>query len=394
MVRVRPPLPLLAAVFALPALLPLAYRLVTPYGWWRDFDAVLCGGLQAAHGLPLYTAHPACPGLQPSDFVYPPQVAWLAAWAEQRIGVGALRLGFGLAQVGACLWLAWLMLARPLAHATRRDRIPALGLVIGVAIACGNIAVVCTALIAASLLLFPRTRAPFIAAVALFSAIKPTWAIYLLVLLLDKAPWRVRLLRAGAGVLALAAMAALVWRTGGPELAQWPDALARVLVPVNLGGGLLRLFANLGLPAQGPFALVAWTLFAGLMSLASLAIAEAHGGALEPDERWLLGLGLVQLINPRPMSYDLLAMAPALALVGFAAADVSPGFGQLARRWLLALCVIATAFGVVFLGGHAVVWTPILLAATVLCVGLPLAWRRLRGAPALLVLQAKGGSSA
>jgi hypothetical protein len=270
------------------------------------------------------------------------------------------------------------MFLRPMAHASTRDRLPALGLVIGVAIPCGNLAIACNALIALSLLCFPRTRAPFIAAVALICVIKPTYAIYLVVLLLDKVAWRDRIARAGLGALAVGAAGLAIVLTGGPEIAQWREALHRVLVPVNLGGGLLRLMANLGLETQGPAALAAFGLYAALMSIAGVAIAEARGGALAADERWLFGLGLVQLINPRPMSYDLLVLAPAVALMGFAAGGISPAFGALTRRWLLTLCIVATLFGAVFLGGHAMVWTPILLAFTLMGVGLALAWRRLR----------------
>jgi hypothetical protein len=384
----RAPLWLVALAFALPALLPLIWRLATGYWWWRDFDAVLCGGMQAARGLPLYAPHPACPGLQAADFVYPPQIAWLAAWAERHASLGALRTGFGLVHAGACLWLGWLMLLRPMAHASTRERLPGLGLVIGVAIACGNVAIGCHALAAASLLAFPRTRAPFIAAVALLAVIKPTYAIYLVVLLLDKAPWRERLIRAALGGLAVgAAWAAILW-TGGGEVGHWVEALTRVLIPVNMGGGLLRLMANLGLPSQGPAALAAFALYAPLMTIAGIAIAEAREPAFTAEERWLFGLGLVQLINPRPMSYDMVALAPTVALIGVAAGGVSPGFGRLIRRWILALCLIATALGAVFLGGHALVWTPILLAFTLMSVGLALAWRRLRPpAPAAAALE-------
>jgi len=240
------------------------------------------------------------------------------------------------------------------------------------------VAIACNALVAVSLLLFPRTRAPFIAAVALICWIKPTYAIYLVVLLLDKAPWRTRIVRAGLGALAVAAVGLAIVSTGGPEVAAWREALQRVLVPVNLGGGLLRLMANLGLPISGPPALAAFALYAALMTVAGIAIAEAREGAFAADERWLFGLGLVQLINPRPMSYDLLVLAPAVALIGVAAGGISPAFGALVRRWLLAMCIVATALGIVFLGGHAAVWTPILLAFTLMGVGLALAWRRLR----------------
>jgi hypothetical protein len=82
------------------------------------------------------------------------------------------------------------------------------------------------------------------------------------------------------------------------------------------------------------------------------------------------------------MSYDLLVLAPAVAMIVTASADLPTAFSALARRWVAGICIAACALGAVFLGGHAVVWTPILLALAVLAVGLALAWRRWPGAPA------------
>ena len=59
-------------------------------------------------------------------------------------------------------------------------------------------------------------------------------------LLLDDAPWRVRLGRAALGAVAAGAAGAAAAWTGGRQVAGWLEALQRVLVPVNLGGRLLR----------------------------------------------------------------------------------------------------------------------------------------------------------
>ena len=372
----------LALIFSPPLIVTLVWRAVTPWWWWRDFDAVICAGQRFAHHLPVYAAHPACAGLQPADFVYPPQVAWLAAPLAAHADPQALRLGFALVQAVACLWLGWLMLVRPLPHLSRRARIPALGLVDGGIIVCGNLAIACHALVAASLLVLKKSRWLFIAAVAAVSVLKPVYATYLVVLLLDAAPWRVRLTRTVAGVLALAALAGVIWATGGSELAAWKDALNRMVVHGKPGGGLVGLFAVLGLPTDGPAPLLAFGAFAGLMTVAGLAIAEARDGAFSADERWLFGLGLAQLINPRPMGYDLLVMAPLLAITGLAAGDLSPVAQAFARRWMLLACLAFWTLTNVFMGSTAAVVAPPLLSLGVLAVGLSLAWRRL---PALVV---------
>ena len=359
-------------------------RLATHYWWWRDFDAVLCAGVHVSQGLPIYVSNQSCAGLRPSDFVYPPQVAWLAARVVGLFRLSDLRLAFFALQAASCLWLGWLMFVRRVDHVSLRARIPALGLVAGGVIACGNLAIACHALVAASLFAFRRTRLPFIAAVALISVIKPVYATYLVVLLLDKVPWSTRLARGALGALVLAAVGVAILRTGGPELYAWQDALHRVVVDGKPGGGLLGVFALFGLPTQGPLALGAFLVFAALMTVAGVAIAEARGGGFSADERWLFGLGLATLINPRPMGYDFVVLAPAIAMVGLAASEISPAFGTLTRRWLLAVCILFWALTNAVMGGPAAAMAPLALSACFMAVGLALAWRRLRP-PALAV---------
>jgi hypothetical protein len=374
----RAPMWLLTLLFLPPLAVTLVVHLFDGYWWWRDFDAVLCAGLRAAKGLPIYAAHPSCPGLQPADYVYPPQIARLAAVVVGRVPVTELRAGFVAIQAVVVLWLGWLMLARPLANLTQRARIPALGIVDGGNVACGNIAIACHALVAASLLAFKRSRASFIVAVALISVIKPVYATYLVVLLLDKAPWRTRLLRGAAAALALAIAGVVVWRTAGAgELLAWQDALHRVVVHGKPGGGLLGLIARAGLPSQGLFPLAAFALYAGLMTLSGLAIVESKSVGFSADERWLFGLGLAMLINPRPLGYDFVVLAPAIAMTGLAAGEVSPRLGLVVRGWLLACCIGFWGFSTMLWGGQGAILLPPGLAIGVLAAGGPLAWRRL-----------------
>jgi hypothetical protein len=377
----RLPLWLLALICSPPLLVTLVWRQFDGSWWWRDFDAVLCAGVRHAQGLPIYAAHPACAGLGPADFVYPPQIAWLAAGIERFVGLADLRVGFAVVQIGVCLWLGWLMFLRPLEHLSLRARIPALALIDGGIIVCGNLAIACHALVAASLLGFRRTRLPFIAAVAAVSVLKPIYAIYLVVLLLDKAPWRVRLVRGGIGALALAAVGAAIWRTGGPEFGAWQEALHRVVVHGKPGGGLLGLFGLLGLPTTGVAPLAAFLLCAALLTICGLAIAEARGGSFSADERWLFGLGLAQLINPRPLGYDFVMLAPAIAMAAIAARDISPAVGRAARAWLTAACFAFWTLVNVGMGGQAALAATPMLSLGFLAVGLALVWRRLAPQP-------------
>ena len=334
---------MLALLFSPPLVAALVSRLFNGYWWWNDFDAMACAGVRAAHGLGIYAAHATCAGLRPADFVYPPQIAWAFAGLTQAFGVTPVKLAYVAVYIAAALWLGWLLFLRATPHAGVRARLLALGLVTGGVIACGNVAILCHALIAASLLGFRRTRAPFILAVALAAAIKPVFVVALVVLVIERTSWRTRLLRmAFAGAL-LAGLSALILLTGRDELSAWSAALHRTVLEGRPGSGFLGWAAALGLPAQGALALAAWAAFAALMTAAGAVLVRA--APFETDEVWLFGLGLAQLINPRLMGYDLQMLAPTLALAMAASRRLSPALDAGFRRAIALVCIAALALG-------------------------------------------------
>lgn len=316
------PIWLLALLFSIPLVVPLVNRLFNGSWWGNDFEAIACAGVHAARRLPIYAAHPACAGMQPAAFVYAPQVAWAAAALIGIIGATGLKLAYAAVYAGAGLWLGWALFFRRMARASLALRIGGLGLVTGGVIVCGNIAILCHALILASLLAFPRRRIPFIAAVALAAAIKPVFGVYLVVLALDRVDWRVGSVRLLAGATALAATFAVIWLTAGAELQPWRAALQQVVVTGRPGLGFLGWAGALGAPSQGLLAPLAYFGFAALMTAGGVVMADL--GELQDEQRWLLGLGLAQLINPRLMGYDLQMLAPAIAVMALAASRISP----------------------------------------------------------------------
>lgn len=335
----RPPIWLLGLVFGAPLVVPLVARLFNGFWWWKDFDAMACAGVDAARGLGVYAAHPICQGLQPSAFVYPPQIAWAFAGLIGTFGLTPVKLAYVALYIAVALWLGWLLFLRALPHAPARSRLLALGLVTGGVIACGNVAILCHALIAASLLGFRRTRIPFILAVALAAAFKPVFVTALVVLAIERTDWRTRLGRAALAGVALGAVGAAILLTGRHELAAWAAALQRTVLVGRPGSGFLGWAAALGLPAGGIGALAAWALFAGVMTAAGALIVRA--APLSRSETWLFGLGLAQLINPRLMGYDLQMLAPTIALSMVVAGRLAPPWGVGLRRALGLICIIA-----------------------------------------------------
>jgi dolichol-phosphate mannosyltransferase len=369
-----------AVLFSPPLVVALISRSFNGFWWWNDFDAIACSGQRAAQGLSIYSAHAVCPGMRPSAFVYSPQVAHVAGWLQQVLGSGGFKGLYLVLYVVTALWLGWLMFVRPMNDVSLRLRIAALGLVTGGVIACGNIAILCHAMVAGSLLCFRRTRAPFITAVILAAAIKPVFATYLVVLVLDAVPWRARASRLGTAALALAGAAGVLVLTAGPDLGAWGHALSSVVLQNRPGVGFLGWIKALGGSDAGVPTLVGYAAFALILSAAGVVVAEL--GRLDAENRWLLGLGLAQLINPRLMGYDLQMLAPLIALTAAASTSISPRAADSVGRTLWVVCMAALVLADLSMVPWAAGWAPPVISLLFAGVASGLAWKRLRTVPA------------
>ena len=390
-VRTAPPIWLLILVFSIPLVVPLVNRLFNGSWWGNDFEAIACAGVHAGQGAPIY-GHPGCPGMRPAAFVYAPQVAWAAAVLIGVVGAAGLKLVYAVIYVAAGLWLGWVLFFRRMARASLPLRIAGLGLVTGGVIVCGNIAILCHALVVASLLAFPRRRAPFIAAVALAAAVKPVFGVYLVVLALDQVDWRRGSARLFAGATVLAGTLAAIWLTAGAELQPWRAALQDIVVAGRPGVGFLGWIAALGASTQGLAAILAYVGFAAVMTACAVAIVDL--GGLVGEERWLLGLGLAQLLNPRLMGYDLQMLAPATALIALAAGRISPRAAGAVRAGLWCILVAALILACLWKVPLAAAGTPPALCLMLMATAAGLVWRRLRPVRAGPSPAAVGGSSA
>jgi hypothetical protein len=206
---------MLASVFALPLLGGLAIRMFLGGIWLRDLDAVTCAAWQAARHVSPYSHGLACPIGRPTDYMYLPQLAGLLAPLTEGASAVALRGGLAILVLAATGFLIWALFLRSMPSAPRLLRASVLALTTGGAIAVGNLAVVCHALVLGVGLLRRRGPWPPIGAIVLVSILKPVFLTYLLIFAYEPEPIAVRARRIGAG-LALAGLAALlVLATGG-----------------------------------------------------------------------------------------------------------------------------------------------------------------------------------
>lgn len=305
---------LFGLVFLFPVLGNVISRLTKKHGWWlNDYDALICGAHSVAHGLSPYSLHPVCGGIRPAPFVYAPQVAAFFAPLVNQFGLMGARWIYLVVLVPATLLLIWYALLKLMPKAPFVLRLMSFAAINGSAFACGNIGIPLHALVLAGALALPRTRLPFIAAVILGALVKPVFLTYLVVLVYQDKPLIDRL-RATvmSAVIGLGAVAWLLYGAG-PLSAQWHGILGAIVVQQQPGIGFFSYTSLIGLPGQSIAAQGLFVVFAAVIALSGLVLAEWSG--LEPPERIVLGLGIAQLLNPRLMDYDLMVLTPAIVMI-------------------------------------------------------------------------------
>ena len=336
------------ALFCLLCLMPpiggLIGHLIGKHAWtFMDIDAVLCAAqAETAGGSPYHALH--CPGLQPAAYVYAPQVAdWFVPLIHSLGVMGARGAYILVLFLPALALLIWYAVARPVAGVDWRVRMLAVSGLAPMVFCSGNFGVVMHALVISSLVVWPRNRWAFWAAVLVCAVIKPTFLLYLLVPLFEARPWRHRLLFVGASGLAGVAVLAVATLTAGRLGGQWRHAVTSVVLHDQPGlGWLYYSSAWLQMGPGEPLTIVLTLIFMAAMLASGLAIAEAAG--LDDDQRKVLALGLVPLITPRLMDYDMMALVPMMALV----MRVTPALGGRIFRYNVSWVFVGVlGFGVV-----------------------------------------------
>lgn len=298
-------------LFPLPVILGVAAKLMHSKLWFGDYQAVACAGQKALAGLPLYDLNLACNGMHPSVYVYVPCVARLAALCQQIVGEPGLFAGYLVLFVAA---VAALMLA-PFGRGvpgTWRDKLPFTVLWSGSAVMWGNIAVILHGGILLAALTFESLPWLFVAAVAIAAWVKPVFLAYLAVVLLAQRPMLNRLIMASAGMLAGLLPTLLFSVTGGHLAQQWAAILSHFVYDTTPGYGYFGWLDLIGVNGNSAAVQVGFLVFAGLLGVAGLSLAE--GLALNGRERLWLGLSLAVLLIPRIMSQDIFLLGPGLVI--------------------------------------------------------------------------------
>ncbi len=328
--------------FAVPLAFGLLAKLLHSRMWFGDYQAIACAGQKVLKNAPLYSLNLQCAGMHPSSFVYIPGVAQTAAFFEALLterGFFWLYLAMFVASLCALVWFAFFsrQTSGPQAPGNWRERFPFMVFVTGSAIMWGNVAVILHACLLGCALLIETLPWLFIASVAIASWVKPVFLTYLVVVLIADRPVRQRLALCATGLTA-GLLPTLVFATIGGEQAQaWFQLLSHFVYEETPGRGFFGWLALLNISSDSLTVQIAYLVFAGLLTVSGLSLAE--GLRLNGRERLWLGLSLAALLIPRVMSQDVFMLAPGLIAVTQKSA---PLLARQGFRWgqplLLSLC--------------------------------------------------------
>lgn len=326
-------------------LLPVAGGIVAKligHDWaFMDIDAVLCAAKAEAAGHSPY-ATLKCAGIDPAPYVYAPQVLGLFQPLVAAFGALGARLVFIftllLPATGLLLWFA---LSRALPGIDWRWRLLAFSGLTPMAFCCGNIGIVMHAAVLLSLLLAKGRRWPFVVTVLLCVALKPTFMAYFILFLFEDRPLKARIAAFAGCVAEALGVTGLMAATAGPWGRAWWDALHSVALESQPGLGWMALTAYVGLPPDGGVTAVLTLGFMAAMVLSGLAIAE--WGGLDDKGRLTVVLGVVPLMTPRLMDYDMILIVPYAALL----LTLIPRLNMpVLEKWLPWLFVAVLAIGI------------------------------------------------
>lgn len=371
---------LIVLVFFLPLLSGVLGKIAKSHAWFGDYRAVACGAQKVIDGGALYDLNLKCDALEGTTavYVYLPVVAETFAGVIRLIGQDGLIWLYGALYVLSLVVLLGVTYApQPKtgegSHPTLIDKLPFAAFLTGSAVVWGNIAVLCHAAVLASALFAKRYPWLFAAVVAVCGVIKPVFLTYLLVLLFIDLPLAKRL-----GWAAVAAIAGLLptvlFATDGSALSQsWRATLSGFVYTTTPGESFYGWLGLLGLRGDSVGANLGWLLFAGLMALSGLAIAE--GLKFDTRARIWLGLSLGVLTIPRLMSQDVFLIGVGLAYIALYSPSLIATSKPLrvlkdrGRTLLAVICVFCLIGGAAELGDFTTRISTLALSLYVLAVG-------------------------
>lgn len=325
-------------LFWIPLLSGIVSRLTRDRAWFADYGAIACAAEKMLAGAPFYSRNLECPGVPVSGYVYHPALAQLFTWPLSMLGQANMRVAYAALFIACVGFLIWFMIGRRSAAAPRAKRNWFAAFIVGSAVYWGNIAVVIHALIAFCAVVLRKRPSLLVLAIAAAAIVKPLFVSFGAVFVLARWPLG-RRVAYGLATLILA-IAPTAWFAfyGGALAEQWRELVTYYVYIDRPGEAFLGWVDLFGGDIRTPAAAIGYLVFAALILLAGLVIAE--GLALDDDARALFGLSLGVLLIPRLMGPDFWLLGAGLIAMAGALSAVHAAHGRLLERALLAICVV------------------------------------------------------
>jgi hypothetical protein len=293
-----------AFLFALPFFYGCLHKLLHPgLGFSKlfaavDFGAVACAGNTFLHHQPLYAGVTGCPFTHATVFVYTPLAAQFFGTLQNLFGPRGEKLLYAMAYVTSLY-----LVLRPLLRADAElvQRAPFLVGISATATLSGNLSVLLHATIFLVARRFGQRPALLLVPIVLFSMIKPTFCVYLvLFLFLDRQIWQ-RVAFAAVGAVLIGTYF-VQFRLHDPE-----QFSAWISIAKLAGLRFAEDHSFLDLSKLAGVTNLAWTgalyvLFVALISACGMVVAETCIKPLE--QRLIFGIAVCLLLYPRLMDYD------------------------------------------------------------------------------------------
>jgi hypothetical protein len=358
---------LLIFAVTLPALSGFVGRIAKSDTWFADYGAVACAARMSEAGRSLYEAAPDCPDMRVMPFVYLPQVAQLWAGFTDLIGEPGARLAFISLHYMALATLVWFACLRRDRPGPRIERAPFAVLITGSALTWGNFAVPLHALVALTAEQAARRPWLFLGPVLLAGWLKPLYLTFLVVFLLAPISLARRAVWFSLGVAAGVAPFAAFLLTPSPAREQWYALVQHYVFVEAPGEGLFGWVAVVGGSPAEPAVWALYLLFAALLTVSAIALAE--GAQVSATDRAMLGLAVGTLLLPRPLPHDLFLLGPGMAVAVSAAGALGDPARRAAALAVYGACALALLLNLVDLSDYAPKAATLVFAATLLGLG-------------------------
>lgn len=297
-------------LFLLPLFNGFFHQIFHGNNQFPDAGAIICAGHSMLDHVSPYFPGNTCSAISHSPFVYPPLAAWGGALIQFSIGETGATMVYGFVYI-----IVFIFIMRRLLKDDVYLSLRMLFLIIfsSRALLSGNISLVFHGIIfylsllegAYSFLLWP--------AVVGFSAIKPTFIVYVVLFLFQKKPFRTCAFMTASAAFAVFMMMTLNYLAFHEYFLEWLSVLYTVHSGSFIPGHSIMAILNMVGVHSSKSQILIFVPFAAALVFAGLVIKKYSN--LTEIESVMIGISICLLLSPRLLDYDEYTLPFGLAIL-------------------------------------------------------------------------------